>query len=185
MWKFFIPTRLTIAVSFLPQMLPPLTHLATLRYVPHPTRFDVCQMECVPQQVDSNLLLIRSSTILWNNISSPLLCMIYMFVWSFLQDFAVMPVLFSNKFYNEIPDKLTLLDVERNEFEFVVIKDIQKNFLGGWKNLAVFYDLHLGGYIRMVYLSRGYFSFRFSTPLVMRFLPLMYMSLGTYTPMAQ
>lgn len=68
-----------------------------------------------------------------------------------------MPILFSNKYYHELPDKLTLLDIERNEFEFVIIKDIQKIFLGGWKQLAAFYDLQLGGYIRMVYLCRGLF----------------------------
>lgn len=83
------------------------------------------------------------------------------FVYFFSQDVAVMPSLFSRRYYNEVFGQVVFMDPVGNERNIFLSRADGRIFLTvGWGGFGDFYGLVFGGWFSVVYVSLGRFFIR-------------------------
>lgn len=92
---------------------------------------------------------------------------------SIFQDSVRLPRMFNREHLHDVAPSVILSDPVGNMFQLVVQK--KKNeayFVQGWNALGKFYGLHLGGWIRLVFVRSDRFLMTIKTDLIKRlFIP--------------
>lgn len=75
-----------------------------------------------------------------------------------------MPRMFARRFYEDVVDSVQLLDPAGNMHQIGIRKVFGSVYMTqGWTNLGIFYGLLFGGWLKLLYLSRGRFLIRVIT----------------------